>query len=70
MVLGYFGFRGFPKLGVLFGDPYNEDCNALGSTSGSPWLGKLPNAFRFQSFGLSNTGTGIPHPGIRVPPHV
>ena len=35
---------GFPKLGVLFGGPYNKDYNILGSILGFPYFGKLPNA--------------------------
>ena len=31
-------YGGFPKLGVLFGGPYNKDYNILGS----PNFGKLP----------------------------
>ena len=32
----------FPKLGYLFGGPYNEDHNISGFTLGSPYLGNLP----------------------------
>ena len=33
----------FPKIrGYLFGGPYNKDSSILGSTLGSPHLGKLP----------------------------
>ena len=33
---------GFPKLGVPFWGPYNENCSILGSILGSLYLGKLP----------------------------
>ena len=35
--------RGFPKIrGTFLGGPYNKDYSILGSTLGSPYLGKLP----------------------------
>ena len=37
-----FGYGGFPKLGVLFGDSHNKGYSLLGSILGSPYLGKLP----------------------------
>ena len=30
------------RWGYLFGDPYNKDCNSLGSIMGFPCLGKPP----------------------------
>ena len=35
-------YGGFPKLGYLFGDPYNKDYSILGSILGSPCFRKLP----------------------------
>ena len=35
-------YRGFPKLGVPFGGPYNKDYSILGSILGSPYFRKLP----------------------------
>ena len=32
--------------GTLFGGPYNKDCSILGSTLGSPYVGKLPFLLR------------------------
>ena len=43
---------GFPKLGDLFGDPYNKDYSILGSILGSPYFGKLPNVGYLSDVGL------------------
>ena len=43
-------YGGFPKLGVLFGDPHNEDYSILGSTLGSPCFGKVPYIYIYIEF--------------------
>ena len=38
-------FQGYEATVVrdtILGGPYNKDCSSLGSTLGSPYLGKLP----------------------------
>ena len=41
-IWGIMGNWGFPKLGVPFGGPHNEDDSNFGSIMGFPDFGKLP----------------------------
>ena len=52
IVQGVYG--GFPKIrGTIFGGPYKKDYSILGSTLGSPYLGKLPNGLQqHESLGI------------------
>ena len=62
--------RGFPKIrGTFLGGPYNKDYSILGSTLGSPYLGKLPQTpacrgYKGPSIPLKNTDEPVILPCI------
>ena len=50
--------------GFLFGGPHNKDYSILGSISGSPYFGKLPNK-TLEGLGLGSGAYGLGFVGCR-----